>query len=112
MARKRLLMKTPRLSQAKQEQLSCFKEKCGREPEPDDFLFLDPYSDTPIPLTEEKMRADFLAAAKDVGISDPKLLELLAALFDDESTEIVAMLMHMLLVELRSHGHRLSLFGD
>jgi hypothetical protein len=34
-----------------------FKEKFGREPGPDDPLFLDPDADTPIPLAASKLRA-------------------------------------------------------
>lgn len=86
MADTRVVMMTPRLSRAMKEQLNWFEEKFGREPGPDDSVFFDPDSDVPIPLSEERLRADFLAVAKDAGFSEERSLEIFAALFGQESS--------------------------
>jgi len=45
-----------------QEQRRAFIEKFGREPGPSDPVFFDPTSDTPIPLTEEKLESLYHSA--------------------------------------------------
>jgi hypothetical protein len=41
------------VEQALQERLSCFREKFGRDPSPNDPIFFDPHSDQPVPLPQE-----------------------------------------------------------
>lgn len=81
MTRKRDVRMTPRVHDALKDQLDRFRRKFGREPEPCDPVFFDPKSDIPIPLSRERLRADFLAAAKDAGLSEERSLELFDALF-------------------------------
>ena len=82
MTRKGVVKMTPRLREAMSEQLDWFRQKFGREPVPNDPVFFDPDSGIPIPLSKEKLRADFLAAAKDAGLSEERSLEIFAALFE------------------------------
>ena len=42
-----------------QEQRRAFIEKFGREPGPSDPVFFDPYTDTPTPLTEQRLESLF-----------------------------------------------------
>lgn len=43
-------------------QRQAFIDKFGREPGPDDPVMFDPDADTPVPMSEEKVRAQMLAA--------------------------------------------------
>jgi hypothetical protein len=52
------------LSAARRKQREAFIEKFGREPRPDDPLFFDPDYDTPVALSEEKLRAHTLEALR------------------------------------------------
>lgn len=51
-------------------QLERFAEKFGRKPGPNDPIFFDPDSDTPVPLSEEKMKAEGTAHFRAVGMSE------------------------------------------
>jgi hypothetical protein len=55
-------------TEALREQRQAFVEKFGREPGPADPVFFDPDADSPVPLSEEKVRAAMLEAMQDVGI--------------------------------------------
>jgi hypothetical protein len=44
------------------------KKKFGREPRPDDPVFFDPDYDTPVALSEEKLRAQALKAMQAAGM--------------------------------------------
>jgi hypothetical protein len=57
-----------------QQQLESFKEKFGREPGPDDPLFLDPDCDVPIPLSESKLRKELSEAAQKAGLDVNRVL--------------------------------------
>lgn len=50
-----------------------FKRKFGRDPGPNDPVFFDPDTDTPVPFPKEKMQADVLAAMKGAGLA-PELI--------------------------------------
>jgi hypothetical protein len=50
------------------KQREAFIEKFGREPGPDDPVIFDPDYDTPVPLSEEKLRAHTLEAMRAAGI--------------------------------------------
>jgi hypothetical protein len=53
-----------KLSAARRKQREAFIEKFGREPGPDDPVFFDPDYDTPVALSEEKLRAHALEAMR------------------------------------------------
>lgn len=46
-----------------------FKRKFGRDPGPDDPVFFDPEAETPVPISQERMQADMLAAMKAAGLA-------------------------------------------
>lgn len=45
-------------------QRQAFIDKFGREPGPDDPVMFDPDADTPVPISEEKVRAQMLEAMR------------------------------------------------
>jgi hypothetical protein len=57
--------------EAMREQREAFIKKFGREPRPDDPIFFDPDADTPIGLSEEKLRAQTLEAMRAAGMPLP-----------------------------------------
>ncbi len=71
---KRYLEISPELEQELREQKKRFIEKFGREPKPDDPLFIDPNSDSPepVPYTEDRIRQVLADACKKAGFDDKK----------------------------------------
>ncbi len=57
-----------------ESQLAMFKEKFGREPEPNDPIFFDPDSDTPQPYSEEELKQGLIEDALEAGIDPVKAL--------------------------------------
>jgi hypothetical protein len=60
----RMVEQKRKLSVARRKQREAFIEKFGREPGPDDPVFFDPDYDTPVALSEKKLRAHALEAMR------------------------------------------------
>jgi hypothetical protein len=69
----------PRVREALLEQRKAFVEKFGREPGPDDPVFLDPDKVVPTPIDRARMDADLEKAIQDAGI-DPAKAEVIRKL--------------------------------
>ena len=54
-------------------QIEAFREKFGREPEPDDPLFFDPDADTPVPIDVEEVSAQIIKAMASAGLDPAKI---------------------------------------
>ncbi len=57
-----------------ESQLAMFKEKFGREPEPNDPVVFDPNSDTPQPYSDEKLKQVLIESALKADLDPVKAL--------------------------------------
>ena len=72
--KKKVIKMNKILHEAMMQQQESFVEKFGREPGPDDPLFLDPDCDVPTPLTESKLRKELSEAARKAGLDVNRVL--------------------------------------
>jgi hypothetical protein len=63
----------PELRSAIEQQLQAFRDKFGREPDPDDPLFFDPDYDQPTPANPDKYWAEIVRAMGAAGIEPAKI---------------------------------------
>ena len=57
-----------KLDEALAEQVQAFRDRFGRDPEPDDPLFFDPNVDVPSPLDRDQVMAEIVAAGYRAGL--------------------------------------------
>ncbi len=74
---KRYVEMSPELAEMLLEHKERFIEKFGREPGPGDPVFFDPDSDSPVPITEDRLRQELTDACKKAGFDDEKTKALL-----------------------------------
>ena len=67
--RKRTIALDPATAAELQAQIQRFREKFGREPDPEDPLFFDPDADTPMPLPLDAVKQEIVAAMAQTGIA-------------------------------------------
>jgi hypothetical protein len=59
----------PRAIEAIESQICRFREKFGRDPEPDEPIFFDPDSDVPVPMSQAKIDEIVLETMRRAGTS-------------------------------------------
>jgi len=62
----------PELRQLLHEQRQAFRNKFGRDPDPDDPVFFDPNKETPTAIPKEQFRTEIVEAGARAGISSDK----------------------------------------
>ena len=68
-SRSRTIPITPEVADALTEQVQHFKEKFGRDPQPDDPLFFDPDEDTPQMMNDEKIEKGLVESMMSAGLN-------------------------------------------
>jgi hypothetical protein len=71
--RPRYIKLNPELHQAMQRQLQAFRDKFGRDPEPDDPVFFDDDADAPVPINLDSLQRQIVALMSKARVS-PELI--------------------------------------